>query len=458
MKGVGGGARVVTTGSRAARATVSVVAGLVALALPAYALFLPAFEGPDEPFHLSRALDFARGRYLDGWRADRLGDDVVSALARYPCGPDLHRVFGCPAFASDSGRAWGNLLAVPPVERPADPPRDPYPNYERQHPVLGYLVWAIPVAVVDRATSDHEPARRVAAVQLTIRVANLVLLAIAFLGPGRRLIASWSIEARAVAAGAMLLPGAVETLARGGLEALVFAWSLWFVEESFREPSRVSRLLTLAAVGPLIKLTALPIVAFGVVAAWSRRRTVLAIGIGVAGAAVYLERLLRGYLAGGVLDLHAGYATHDPGDLLDLLRGIGWSMLVTAKSAAWLGGWSFFRPPIWVLAVIGGAAIALLALVRLRHERERAVILAALGAAGVAIAGHAVFSVAVYRVFGSWAVGGWYVWAWFPVAAVAAERALEWRRPLPPWLLAALVAALATVDLAWWRAADRLYG
>jgi len=96
--------------------------------------------------------------------------------------------------------------------------------------------------------------------------------------------------------------------------------------------------------------------------------------------------------------------------------------------------------------------------VRRRPAPERALIVAALGAAGVAIAGHAVFSVAVYRVFGSWAVGGWYVWAWFPVAAVAAEKSLEWRRPLPPWLPVALAAALVAVDVAWWRAADRLYG
>lgn len=453
-----GDSKIAITGSRALRGAVRILVGLVATSMVAYALFLPAFEGPDEPFHLSRALDFARGRFVEGWRADRLGDDVASALARYPCGPDLHRVFGCPAFATDPGRAWGNILALPPAGSPADSPREPYPNYERQHPILGYLIWAIPVAAVDRVTSDQEPVRRVASAQLTIRVANLVLLAIALLGPGRRLIASWSLEARAVAAGTLLLPGAVETLARGGLEALVFAWSLWFVEESVREPARPFRLLALAAVGPLLKLTALPIVAFGVLSCWSRGRRGLALGTVAAGAAVYLERLLRGYLAGGVLDLHAGYATHDPGGALDVLQGIGWSMLVTTKSALWLGGWSFFRPPLWVLAVTGGAAIALLAFVRRRPAPERALIVAALGAAGVAIAGHAVFSVAVYRVFGSWAVGGWYVWAWFPVAAVAAERSLELRRPLPPWLPAALAAALAAVDVAWWRAADRLYG
>jgi hypothetical protein len=446
-----------TAGTRTARATLGLLTTVAAFGFLAYALLLPAFEGPDEPFHLSRALDFARGRFADGWRADHLGDDVVSAISRYPCGPDLHRAFGCPTFPTDPGRAWGNLLTAPVAGSPPDP-REPYPNYERQHPVLGYLIWAVPVAVVDRATSDLTPIRRVTFAQLTIRMTNLALLAMALLGPGRRLVASWSFEARAVALGVLLIPAGVETLARGGLEALVFAWSVWFVEASARAEPKTSRVVALAAIGPLVKLTAVPVIALAALVAWSRKRRGVATGIVGAGALVYLERLLRGYLAGGVLDLHGSYASHDPGGALDVIEGIGWSMLVTVKSAAWLGGWSFFRPPLWVLALIAAAAIVLLRHLRPTAETDRAWRVAGIGAAGVAIAGHAVFSLAVYRVFGSWAVGGWYVWAWFPAAAFAAERTLEWRRPLPAWLWPATGAALAAVDLAWLRVADRLYG
>lgn len=424
----------------------------------AYATFLPAFEGPDEPFHLSRALDLARGHFVAGWRADHLGDDVTSALARFACGPDLHRVFDCPPFATEVDRSWGNLLSESPSGPTRALEREPYPNYERQHPLLGYLVWSIPVAVVDGLVESWDPVRRVAAAQLTIRITNLTILAIALLGPGRRLIAPWSIEARLLAMGIMLLPGAVETLARGGLEALVFSWSVWFVEDSVREGPRPGRILVLAAIGPLIKLTAIPVVAFGAMTVWWRRQKRLAVGIVASSMAVYMERLLGGYLGGGVLDLHGGYSTHDPGGVLEMLQGIGWSMLVTMKSAAWLGGWSFFRPPLWVVALLVGSVGVLSLRVRLAAATDRSVTLAGLGAAAVAITGHAVFSVAVYRVFGSWAVGGWYVWAWFPMAAVAAERSLAWRRPVPTWVWLAAGISLLAIDIAWWLAADRLYG
>lgn len=430
----------------------------IAVVYLAYALLLPAFEGPDEPFHLSRALDLARSRFVEGWRAERLGDDVVAALRLFPCGPDLERAFGCPSFETAAGRAWGNLLKLPVSGPASDTPREPYPNYERQHPLFGYLIWSIPLHVVDRVTEREPAVARVAVAQLTVRLANLAILAIALLGPGRRLVAGWSNEARAVGLGVLLLPGAVETLARGGLEALVFAWSLSFIEESLRSTPRTTRVLLLAALGPLIKLTAIPVVVFGVAAVWGRGRRAPALGMAVAGGAVYLERLVRGFLAGGVLDLHAQYSTHDPGGAIEIARGIGWSLLVTAKSALWLGGWSFFRPPLWGLVLIGAAAVLVLSQARVAREAERDVQFAALAGALVALAGHAVFSIAVYRVFGSWAVGGWYVWAWFPAAAIATQRMLDWRRPVRSWLLPAAGAALATVDVAWWLAADRLYG
>jgi hypothetical protein len=430
---------------------------LVIAAYSCYALFLPAFEGPDEPFHLSRALDFAQGRFWEGWYADHLNNDLLGAVSSFPCGPDLQKAFGCSALASRESSAWGNLLD-PPNEVTRRQVSSSYPNYERQHPVLGYLVWSAPVAAVEHFSAGRPATRRVAAAQLAVRFVNLAILGLALLGPGRRLVKAWSEKARLVAGGILLLPGAVETLARGGLEALVLAWSLWFVEECLRESPRTLLFFCLAAIGPLIKLTAVPVVAFGAMTAWWGRRRALALGVVAAGASVYLERLLRGYLAGGVLDLHSGYAAHDPGSWLDILRGLGWSMLVTAKSAVWLGGWSFFRPPNWVLALVVASILALLSRLRRAVDGDFAVRRAALGAAAVAVGGHAVFSVAVYRVFGSWAVGGWYVWAWFAVAAIAAERSLDWRRPLPRWLLPAAGLVLIVVDVAWWISADRAYG
>jgi hypothetical protein len=54
-----------------------------------HAAAIPVFEGPDEPFHLGRAVIVARGSVFDAAKAAPLSPELQRAIARNPCAPDL---------------------------------------------------------------------------------------------------------------------------------------------------------------------------------------------------------------------------------------------------------------------------------------------------------------------------------------------------------------------------------
>ncbi len=71
---------------------------------------------------------------------------------------------------------------------------------------------------------------------------------------------------------ALLLPGAAESLIRVSNDVVVFAWAVLMVAAlSRRDELRTRELALLAALGPLLKLTAFPIVAVAAVVGWRAR-------------------------------------------------------------------------------------------------------------------------------------------------------------------------------------------
>ena len=69
-----------------------------------HAAFVPAFEGPDEPYHLARALAFAEKPFAQALRGAPVEPSLVEAVRGKPCAENLHRVFGCPLFGSELAR------------------------------------------------------------------------------------------------------------------------------------------------------------------------------------------------------------------------------------------------------------------------------------------------------------------------------------------------------------------
>lgn len=80
-----------------------------------HALFIPAFEGPDEPFHLAHVTAV--------WRSEAVERAVVAAVQSVPCSADLHRAVGCRPFGQ---RAAAAVIAKP------------IANYEAHQPPLFY--------------------------------------------------------------------------------------------------------------------------------------------------------------------------------------------------------------------------------------------------------------------------------------------------------------------------------
>jgi hypothetical protein len=139
------------------------------------------------------------------------------------------------------------------------------------------------------------------------------------------------------------------------------------------------------------------------------------------------------------------------------LLGFARSAYAFVKTAFWVGGWSFVRPPsVLVLFYV----LLLLACAAAWRPSPRPTRLAAHAAAlACAFAGFCVFALANRRLYGVWGgVAGWYLWGWSPWLAVAAEDlgsiAPRAARPLL-WLEGAFVLA---ANVAWLRAHGSLYG
>ena len=76
----------------------------VVLRMAVHALFLPAFEGPDEPYHLARALAFASAPLARAFAGAPVEAPLAAAVRGKPCSENLHRVFGCALFGASPAR------------------------------------------------------------------------------------------------------------------------------------------------------------------------------------------------------------------------------------------------------------------------------------------------------------------------------------------------------------------
>ena len=410
-----------------------------------HVLFLPAWEGPDEPFHLGRIASFAEDEIADAWRGASIPGAVLAAVRARPCSLGFHRTFGCPAFGS--APAAFDLLR--PLPRLPDAPR--IRNPEGNQPPLFYAV----AGGVARAGLAGERRLPPETLLLGARLFAVLLVAAALFLPLRRIASRRSAFFAAAGLLLLLLPGASESLARCANDAPVFFWTA-LVLAALERPSRPGSLVPIAAVGPLVKLTAIPVVVAAVVALWCRGRRRTAIATAAASLAVVPIQLLRGWSWGGTLELNR---TTPPlaESLAATTLGLARSVWGLGRSAFWLGGMSLLRPPR--LLVAGAILLAVLFALSLRRRPGRRISSANVAGALALAAGTLAFAVASRRYWGGWGgLGGWYFWSWSPWIAVATADAFTVPPSRRPFLLAATAALALAANLLSLRAAFALYG
>jgi len=412
---------------------------LVALRFVAHALYVPAYEGPDEPFHLAHG-----ERFVD--------PAIVASIASHPCSADLQKAIGCAPFGSAPAE-WNVLgaRASRPLDgwRPASPrerardargpagedARAPVANYEYHQPPGYYAVLPL-LPVADLVTKLL--AMRLFSVLLVL----LALVALRTVLPDRAFCAALVV---------LLIPGAAESLARCANDPAVFLWSaivMWALHRRVATPW----LALLAALGPLCKLTAIPIVALIVLWTFFNRPRVHALLVALASLAFLPLQWLRGFAWGGTVELNAARAPfHET--FAQSAVGLARSGYTFAKTAFWLGEWSFFRAPIWLLVLV---AIFIIAAVVSLQRRKAVEWKPHIGALIVAT-GATLWWFISHRLFwGDWGgVGGWYAWAWFPWLAVAAHELFTIRRGRALFIAGALLVIVANV--AWFVAAHHIY-
>lgn len=422
---------------------------LVILRLFFHAVYSPVFEGPDEPFHLGRVVVFARGLGAAAWQGRELPPEIVAAIRSVPCGPDLSRAFGCERFGA-SPAAFNILTRIataPSAERSVAP------NYEAHQPPLWYLLAGTLLRAASAAWHGFET--DVTAQLLMVRLLAVACVAAALLGPLRPI----AVGHEGVLAVALLLlllvPGASESLARCANDAAVFLWSAVVMAAIFRR-SRTPVLVALVTLGPLLKLTAFPVVA--VVLAWlwrERGRASALLGAAAAGVVVVVQAA-RGWAWGGTVELNV-FRAMQPHSWLDTGVGLARSLYTFAKTTVWLGGWSVFRPPAWWLGVLVALVAWLVLSIRKRVERPLPTPhLFGLAVAGVGVL---VFAFGQRRLFGEWGgLGGWYAWGWFPWLFTAAVETFE----VPPDLEKSTLAVVALfgvlTNCLWFASAGGIYG
>jgi hypothetical protein len=421
---------------------VSALAILVVARMAFHALWLPAFEGPDEPHHLGRVLAFATEPFAEAFAGARVPPAVVAAVRAYPCAPVLARAYGCGPFSQRPGAF--DLIRPGPISAPAESVSNP----EANQPPLFYMIAALPLEVGARSTDP-------AAALLAVRLLSVAAVALALFGPLRSATRAWSDEARAAGLLVLLLPGACEALARASNDAAVFLWAACVVAALQDRPRSVA-IVALLAAGPLLKLTAIPIVVFAVVALWTDGRRGAAAAGAATSLAVFPVQLLRGWLWGGTVELNRVTAPiHEAG--WHAVLGFARSVYAFVKTTFWVGGWSELRPPVWLAAAFF-VLLAAATLVTGRRPDARRAVAHRVGLA-VAAAGFIVFAVANRRLYGDWGgVAGWYLWDWSPWLAVAAADLLRVRRGAAGPLLAATALFAAVSNSVWLAAHAAFYG
>ena len=431
-------------GSRALLALAVLAIGRLAF----HAVFLPAYEGPDEPHHLGRIAAFADHPFREALAGVPLDGSITRAVESRPCGPTVRRVAPCPPFGS-SPAAFNLLHPLPKLPDPRG-----LPNPENHQPPLFYIV----AGLILRAATRLDPSGWLAAPDvrlLAARLFSVALVALAVFFPLRALLRTHSRNVAVVGLLLLLLPGAAESLARCSNDAAMFCWTALLLYAVARR-APLAWICLLLACGPLLKLTAFPIVAVAVACLWQQgRRRGSILGVVSAGL-VFPVQWLRGWLWGGTYEFNrATPGIHET--LLHAALGMIRSFYTIAKTIFWLGGWSAFRAPLvlviaWFLLLFGLLAVA----------RPRPGIAAKwphiLGAAA-AFAGCVVFIVGHRRYYGDWGgVGGWYVWDWAPWILIAVDDLAA----VPVWarriLLPATVTFVAAANLVYFVTALRIYG
>ncbi len=411
-------------------------------------MFLPAYEGPDEPHHLGRIAAFADHPFRDALAGVPLDGSITRAVESRPCGPTVRRVAPCPPFGS-SPAAFNLLHPLPKLPDPRG-----LPNPENHQPPLFYIV----AGLILRAATRLDPSGWLAAPDvrlLSARLFSVALVAVAVFFPLRALLRTRSRGVAAIGLLLLLLPGAAESLARCSNDAAMFCWTGVLLYAVARRAPLPWTCLLLAC-GPLLKLTALPIAAVAVACLWQQGRRRGALFGVVSAGLVFPVQFLRGWLWGGTYEFNrATPGIHET--LLHAALGMARSFYTIAKTIFWLGGWSAFRAPLplviaWFLLLFGLLTVARLRpriVTRWPHL---------LGAAA-ALAGCVVFIVGHRRYYGDWGgVGGWYVWDWAPWILIAFDDLAmvpEWARRI---LLPATVVFVAAANLVYLATAMRLYG
>lgn len=412
-----------------------------------HAFSFPVFEGPDEPFHLARAVAFADGGLVEGLRGERVDGTIVAAIASHPCGGDLANHFGCPGF--DGSGALFNILE-PAIEHA---PGEEAFNYESHQPPLYYMA-AAPLLLGWRLVASEPSATSPEKRLLLLRIANVALVAWALFGPLRKVGSLRGRRWESAVLWLLLAPGAGESLARVSNDTAVFFWCALLVAALERDDGKW-RVYLLVALGPLIKLTAIPIVAYavgriGLRHGWKAASVTLALS----GLVVPIQ-LVRGWAWGGTLELTAlGKALGQP--LWGVTVGVLHSTYTFLKTAFWLGGWTVFKPPLWLIAA--GAGLGLAWLLALRLETSSETRYAHLAGLLVAAVGFVAFAIGKWGVFEVWgAVGGWYAWGWLPWLGLAANDLTRLRPRYSGTLFAASVLWILVANVLWLLTALRTY-
>ncbi len=419
-------------------------AGVVLLCL-LHAFFTPVYEGPDEPFHLARARMFARAPLAEALAGTAVDADLASSMRAWPCGPAMQAAFDCPGYGSEP--ATFNILQ--PARRSARGASSS--NYQAHQPPLYYLA-AGPLLELFALGIGTAPESQA----LLLRLAAVLLVGYVLCFPLRKL-GKGNAPLEALVLLAMLLPGAAESLIRVSNDVGVFAWSVLLLaalHSGVRLRPGSTALLT--AIGPLLKLTALPVVAFAVVLEWRQTGWRRGAVVGAAGLVVFPLQWLRGWAWGGTLEANTRFS--GMGSLPEIFVGLFHSAATFLKTAAWLGGWTFFRPPRWVLVV--APLLGLLLVLRVFQLRSRPRNVGAhLAALALAFAGFVAFALGQRRIFGIWGgVGGWYFWGWAPWLALLASDVLEMRPGRERELVAGAVVGATALNLIWLQVACRIYG
>lgn len=409
-----------------------------------HAFFLPVFEGPDEPFHLARAAAFADSPFAEALSGRSVSPEIVEAILANPCGPDLSRV-GCRPF--DRSGAIFNITRLAPRGLPAAPVE----NYEAHQPPLSYLAAGALLRAVEVAVGRMRPETRL----LVLRLNSVLLVTVALFGPLRALSRNWPPVFRAVGLLALLTPGAAEALARCSNDGLLFLWASTLVWALLERP-RSAALPLLLAIGPFVKMTALPVVLFGTVALWGGGRR-WAASTGLLGALlVFPLQLLRGWAWGGTYELsRLGGALQEP--LGRIVLGFGRSVYTFLKTTFWVGGWSFLRAPVLLVAAFGFLLLGWATCLRPRPDARRR--LAHAVGLSVALVGFVALAVGNRKLFGVWGgLGGWYFWGWAPWLALTSNDLLTWRRGSASVLLGATGVFVLLANVLWFYRALLLYG